>query len=200
MKWDAIRARVMSTDKKLRVGVVGGGAGGVELILSMQVRNTALCPLLSALCCSASHLPLPPQVRLKKDLEAQGKSADLVEYFILSSGKTVLPAHSPNAQKEFAAILAERNVQVEYGCKVVGAEASTEGRSKLVCVDGRYFECDECVWCTSAAAQVWLKDTGLELDSKGFIAVHSSLESRNSKGIFAAGDIAVCGVVWCGVV
>jgi hypothetical protein len=37
MKWDAIRARVMSTDKKLRVGVVGGGAGGVELILSMQV-------------------------------------------------------------------------------------------------------------------------------------------------------------------
>ena len=37
--------------------------------------------------------------------------------------------------------------------------------------DGSAIEYDEAIWCTQGGAQRWLKDTGLELDAHGFIAV-----------------------------
>ena len=50
-------------------------------------------------------------------------------------------------------------------------------------------ECDECVWCTSAGAQTWLRETGLALDAGGFVRVSPTLESVNSPGVFAVGDV-----------
>lgn len=38
--------------------------------------------------------------------------------------------------------------------------------------------------------QEWLKETNLELDEGGFIAVSPSLESLNCADVFAAGDVA----------
>jgi selenide,water dikinase len=37
-RWDLIRERVIDSSKPTTVAVVGGGAGGVELALSMQAR------------------------------------------------------------------------------------------------------------------------------------------------------------------
>ena len=43
-RWDVILARVLASDDTAtsRIVVVGGGAGGVELALSMQARNGAV--------------------------------------------------------------------------------------------------------------------------------------------------------------
>ena len=49
---------------------------------------------------------------------------------------------------------------------------------------------DEAIWCTQGGAQDWLKETTLNLDDGGFIAVHPTLESTNQDSVFACGDVA----------
>ena len=48
--------------------------------------------------------------------------------------------------------------------------------AQLHCADGSTIEYDEVIWCTQGGAQPWLRETGLELDGHGFIAVHPTLE------------------------
>jgi len=143
--------------------VVGGGAGGVELALSMHAR-------------------------LQRELVARGAPVRTVRVSLVSRSATLMPLHSPAARAAFARILGERGITVHLGKEVERAW----GRS-LVCSDGSFIACDECIWCTSAGAQGWLKETGLTLDSAGFVLVQPTLESVNSPDVFAVGDI--CSIV-----
>jgi len=60
-RWLALLARVQQhTHGRLRVAVVGAGAGGVELILSMQYR-------------------------LRQELQSRGHNPDLLEFHLLSA-------------------------------------------------------------------------------------------------------------------
>ena len=52
-------------------------------------------------------------------------------------------------------------------------------------------EFDACFVVTAVAPPAWLRQTGLELDAAGFIAVDPTLQSRSHPNIFAAGDIAM---------
>lgn len=50
-------------------------------------------------------------------------------------------------------------------------------------------DCDACVWCTQASAAPWFADSGLPVDSEGFIAVNEYLQLDGGPGnVFAAGD------------
>ena len=66
----------------------------------------------------------------------------------------------------------------------------------LVTSIGNHILFDECVWCTSAAPQPWLRDTGLELDAHGFISVDDDLRSSNTTDVFATGDVATMKNYW----
>eukprot|EP00941_MAST-03F_sp_MAST-3F-sp1_P001983 g1983.t1 len=173
-RWEEIIKRVtadsiISVSQPLDLAVVGAGAGGVELALSMQCR-------------------------LEKELQKAGKAKGCVRYSIFSSRDVVLPAHSVQAQRIFSRILAERGWIVHLASRVVGVETKENGKKRyLVTSEGKQVACDECVWCTAAAAQPWLRASGLETDGRGFIRVHPTLESINSPNIFAAGDI--CDIV-----
>ena len=56
--------------------------------------------------------------------------------------------------------------------------------------NGDAHEFDACFLVTAVAPPAWLRQTGLELDAAGFIAVDPTLQSRSHPNIFAAGDIA----------
>lgn len=157
-RWDCILERVVATKKPLSIVVVGGGAGGVEMVLSMQTR-------------------------LVKELEARGKSPSLVNFTVATRSHTVLQAHSPAAQRLFRDILKERQVVVETSCEVTSMK-----KGALVCANGKEITCNEVIWCTQAGCQSWLKDTGLQLDDKGFIAVGPTMQSKSHPEVFAAGD------------
>ena len=162
-RWDHIRSRVLESPAggKTTVAVVGGGAGGTELALSMQAR-------------------------FHKDLAAAGKGKSAVEVVLLTRGKRVLGYHSLAASQTFQRILADRKIKVLVEHGVVGVEEGV-----LVCSNGARVLFDECVWCTQAGAQPWLKSaTELQLDKGGFIMVDESLQSVNTPNVFAAGDIA----------
>ena len=162
-RWDYIvsRAKALGDAKEgIRLAVVGGGAGGVELALSMQAR-------------------------LRREFSKLGADPNLVDVTLVSRNDVVMPSHSKMVQNIFMKLMKERSINL-----VLGKEAVEVKKKTIICNDGTQVVFDECVWCTQAGAQAWLKETGLKLDKDGFIEVQETLESVNTKDIFSVGDIS----------
>eukprot|EP00301_Raphidiophrys_heterophryoidea_P026159 c8961_g1_i1.p1 GENE.c8961_g1_i1~~c8961_g1_i1.p1 ORF type:complete len:790 (-),score=194.73 c8961_g1_i1:83-2452(-) len=162
-RWETIRQRVLAANSlhPLQIAVVGGGAGGVELCLSMQAR-------------------------LRRDIQAQSRVPEACFKFILfSRTQKLLPTHAPRVGRIFGEILRTRNVEVHLNCDIVGVQDD-----KLVSSTGASFQFDECLWCTQAHAQEWLRSTGIQLTGDGFVAVNQYIQSPSHPNIFAAGDVA----------
>jgi selenide, water dikinase len=144
----------------MTIAVVGGGAGGVELLLSMQYR-------------------------LRHELKALGRNPEALKFVLLTSGETILPTHNPGVRARFVKVLQARNALVYTHAEVVQVSPGC-----LHTKDGRTFDADETMWVTQAGGPAWLQSTGLALDYRGFILVHPQLQSLNDPLVFAAGDIA----------
>jgi selenide,water dikinase len=132
-RWNVLVQRVLGTEAPFTFAVVGGGAGGVELVLSMQAR-------------------------LRKELARVGRPVELVTAVLVTHTPAVLPSHNATVQRKFARLLAERGVKVYLGRHVT----AVRGRF-IVSDAGEDIEADEVIWCTQASTQEWLRTTGLEL-------------------------------------
>ena len=159
-RWLALLERVRRHPGKTRIGIVGAGAGGVELTLAMQFR-------------------------LRNELLALKRNPDELEFHLFEAGPHMLPTHNARVRAAFAHTLAARGVRVHCGAAVAQV-----GAGRLALANGTAFEIDETVWVTRAGGAAWLRDTGLALDAEGFIEVKDTLQSVTDPDIFAAGDIA----------
>ena len=162
-RWDDILARVLAlpAGSVARIVVVGGGAGGVELTLSMQARLSR----------ELARVGRDPSSQLSVTLV--GRSAEL------------MPQHSRGVRAIFSRIFADRGLTALLGTTIAYATPT-----ELHTTDGRAIPYDEAIWCTQGGAQDWLRSTSLALDAGGFIAVHPTLESTNTPDVFACGDVA----------
>ena len=145
---------------RMTIAVVGGGAGGVELLLAMQYR-------------------------LRHELKALGRHPEDLQFVLLTSGESILPTHNPGVRDRFYKVLQARNVEVHTHAEVVQVSPGC-----LHTRDGRTFDADETMWVTQAGGPAWLQSTGLALDDQGFIQVNPQLQTLNDPLVFAAGDIA----------
>jgi selenide, water dikinase len=159
-RWLQLLERVRALHTPFTIAVVGGGAGGVELVLSMQYR-------------------------LRQELQALGRSPELLRFVLLTAGDTILPTHNPGVRARFARVLQARGVAVH-----TRAEVTQVAPGCLHTQDGRRFDTDETLWVTQAGGPAWLQSTGLALDAHGFIKVNEQLQTLNDPKIFAAGDVA----------
>ena len=159
-RWLLLLERVQKHAGATCIAVVGGGAGGVELTLSMQYR-------------------------LRQELGAAGRNPDELRFHLLTSGATILPTHNAGVRRAFERALAERGVVLHCNAAVteVGAGSLRTARGETV-------HADEIVWVTQAGGAAWLRDTGLALDADGFIQVRDTLQTVTDANVFAAGDIA----------
>ena len=145
---------------RMTIAVVGAGAGGVEMLLSVQYR-------------------------LRNELKALGRSSESLRFVLLTAGDRLLPTHSRGVRERFARVLHARNVEVHTQAEVVQVSAGC-----LHTRDGRTFDADETLWVTQAGGPDWLHDTGLALNAQGFIQVNQYLQTVSDPRVFAAGDIA----------
>ena len=93
-RWERLERRVRASPRKLRIAVVGAGAAGVELTLSMQ----------HALAAGSSPFPAP-------------------EFHLFGAAPTVLPTHNRGARRRFGRLLAARGVRVHLGARVTRVDA-----------------------------------------------------------------------------
>ena len=96
-RWERIVARVTKDARPLRIGVVGGGAGGVELTLAMQHR-------------------------LRRLLIETGESPERLRFVLVTAGR-LLPTHNASVGRIFARVLGERDVELHLDSEVVAVEA-----------------------------------------------------------------------------
>ena len=158
--WDALLKRATTATNTLRLAIVGGGAGGVELSLATQYH-------------------------LRNELRQAGKDPALIENHLLTETRQVLPTHNPRVRAKFERVLSERGIRVYLNHRV--AEVTNH---KLICENGARIGYDGLIWVTSASAQTWLAESGLATDDQGFVKVDVCLQSLSHPNVLAAGDIA----------
>ena len=130
--------------------------------------------------------------RLCTEMTKRGMTREQLEVSLYAKGLTVMPSHNEKVREIVTRIMEEKGINVVYGAEIAEIDVTTfEGKDELelVCVDGRRFSFDESVSCTSAQAQGWLAESGLETTSDGFVCVQSTLESTNTPNVFASGDV-----------
>jgi NADH dehydrogenase FAD-containing subunit len=183
-RWELIVDKVKAITAPKHFCVVGAGAGGMELALSMQHR-------------------------LRNILRQIGKPEDWVKFTLLGRSDHLMPSHAPGIRSIFQRLLQERGIALLTGAEVVDVQVHAQlggpQVSTLVLKDGRRVQFDECLWCTEGAPQAWLTATGLGLEGgSGFLAVRQTMQctipsAAGDDGlpqvatggcVFAAGDVA----------
>ncbi|MFE8071433.1 selenide, water dikinase SelD [Marinobacteraceae bacterium S3BR75-40.1] len=159
-RWEDLLARLRDHSGRLRIAVVGAGAGGVELILAMQYR-------------------------LVNEFRRQGKNPNGLEFHLFNAREQILPTHNNRVRRRFLDVIHARKIVLHNNSEVVKVTDR-----QLMTADGRPHEFDEVLWVTQAGGPAWLQETGLALDNDGFIKVEDTLQTVTDPDIFAAGDIA----------
>ena len=159
-RWAEVRQRVLARAARTRIAVVGAGAGGVELLLS--VRHA-----------------------LENLRRETGHPREAPEYHLFFDSETILPTHNRRVRAKFQRLLQRRGIRLYPGLRVI----QVRGRI-LYLEDGSTHELDEILWVTRASAAGWLRESNLEVDAQGFVKVDATLESTSHPGVFAAGDVA----------
>lgn len=151
--WDGLAGAAAHVPQ--RIAVVGGGAAGVELLLSMQHRL------------------------------AQTAAAGRLRFLLVTEAGRLLPSHAPAARAVFERVLRARNIDIHYRSRVARVEPGS-----LVTADDQRIVADAIVWATGSGAPPSLRNTGLALDTAGFVAVNAQLQAIMHPDVFAAGDCA----------
>ena len=159
-RFEALRERVLAAKGRARIGVVGAGAGGVELLLSVERR-------------------------LKGDVAASGGDPAGLSFTIVAASDELLPSFPAAFRRRFRAVCDRRGIRV-----ITGARVTAVDKGLIHLHTGQSIALDEILWTTQAAPAAWLRDTGLALDDRGFVRVSAALNSVSHPEVFAAGDAA----------
>jgi selenide,water dikinase len=159
-KFDSLVARCKLPDGPKRIAVIGGGAGGVELLLSVRTRLLA----------EVATAPGPDAVGLS---------------FALITAGEILETHNRRVRDAFRRAFAARGVELYERRRVRELTPST-----VEFDNGSPIEIDAALVTTDAAGPPWFRETGLALDSGGFLATGPALQTLNDLDVFAAGDCA----------
>ena len=164
-RWLGIKDRLLTRDTACNIGVAGGGAAGIELILAMQhaLKDSVKIHHFH-LFQKGLGLPENYPSAFQKKLAAVFKSR-------------AIKVHKGSAITQIDEIVSadgKRNLKIHLSDSQEKSDA----------------EFSEIFWCTQAAAPAWPKKSGLACDAEGFIQVNHALQSTSHKFVFAAGDVA----------
>ncbi|WP_424406565.1 FAD-dependent oxidoreductase [Microcoleus sp.] len=188
-----ISERQNHPQKPLRIAIVGGGAGGVELALNMQSRMAKEEGFGSGFCNGCNGW-------IFNNTTGKFKQEEGLEIHLFHSGAELMPGHNYRVRHRLKEILISRGIKVHLMEKVRAIEnqemieiASNAQlpmpNAQIYCESGLKVECEIVFWVTQASAANWIKESGLATDSKGFMQVNDCLQSVSHPNVFGAGDI-----------
>ena len=188
-----ISARQNHPQKPLRIAIVGGGAGGVELALNMQSRLAKEEGFGSEQCRGFSGF----NGWILKET-GKFKQEEALEIHLFHRGAQLMSGHNQRVRRRLQKILISRGIQLhlnEKVCAVKKIERETNSQLAITdyqisCKSGLKVECDRIFWVTQASAANWIRESGLAADSNGFMQVNDCLQSVSHPNVFGAGDIA----------
>src|SRR3989454_6378736 len=157
-RFEALQARVPARKGRSAVALVGAGAGGVELLLSVEHR-------------------------LRQAVRQAGFDAGGLSFVLISDVPNILSGFPAAFRARFHAVLAARGIAVITGAPVTRVEAG-----RLMLAGYGPLAADEILWTTQAAPARWLAKAGLPLDARGFLRVDATLRVAGRDDVFAAGD------------
>jgi selenide, water dikinase len=162
--WYQVCEEFSSNTELMRIAIVGGGAGGVELALSMQaglLRNNGVI----------------------LEIHLLGRDTQLMPSYHPSAGNNLKKVLLSRGIKLHLG---------ENVCRVEEKKSTPDSSLKfeIICQSGLTLECNKIFWVTQASAPQWIKETGIRTDEQGFILVNEALQSLSHPNVFAAGDIA----------
>ncbi|MEP4378517.1 MAG: selenide, water dikinase SelD [Alphaproteobacteria bacterium] len=155
-----LTGEIRGHDGPFHIAIAGGGGGGVELTLAL------------------SH-------RLRAAAIGLGKAPSDFHFAIVEAEDTLLPGYNPAARRKLTRALSDRGIAVHTGVKV---ERVTPDAVHIS--NGQSLPSDKTILVTSAGPPLWLADTDLARDDRGFVRVDDRLRSPSHPRLFAAGDAA----------
>nr|WP_309224546.1 selenide, water dikinase SelD [Halomicronema sp. CCY15110] len=154
-----------ATPGPISLAVVGGGVGGVELTLNMQMRLWQL-------------------------LDEVGRSRDDLTIHLFHRGDEIANGRNRSTRQRLHRRFVERGVQLHLPESVCEITAVGPDQRQVRCESGLTVTCDRVFWVTNAAAPGWIQGSGLATDDDGFLLVKDTLQSCSHPHVFAAGDVA----------
>lgn len=160
-KWHRLVEEVSNhPSQPIFLGIVGGGAGGVELALTMQSG-------------------------LNRVLQIAQSPLSNLQIHLFDRGSELMENHHQWIQKRMKKLLKRRGIQLHLSENICEVQPQL-----IRCESGLSVKCDRVFWVTQASAPNWPKISGLATDEAGFILVNNNLQSVSHPNVFAAGDIA----------
>ncbi|MGF1603918.1 MAG: selenide, water dikinase SelD [Thermosynechococcaceae cyanobacterium] len=160
-QWQRLIAQVkLAPTTPICLAVVGGGAGGVELALTIQYQ-------------------------IQQILQTAEQPLDHVQVHLFHRGDQVMTGHNGWVRNRFHRILERKGIHLHLEKSVQEVHAGI-----IYCKSGFKLTCDRIFWVTRASAPLWPRAAGLATDDRGFIQVSPTLQSISHPPVFAAGDIA----------
>jgi len=151
---------IAGKDEPFHIVVVGGGAGGVELTLSLDGQ-------------------------LRRDATVLARNPDDLSLTIVEASDKLLPTYNAAARRRLVHTLANRNIAVRTDTKLtqIGADSVTLS-------SGETLAADRTILVTNGGTPPWIAESGLALNDRGFVRIDDDLRSPSHANVFAAGDLA----------
>lgn len=106
---------------------------------------------------------------------------------VVESEPSILSSLPSKARRAMIHILRRFQTQIASNMHL---ERFDQEKKSLIFNQGATVEADSIFWTTTAIGHPWLRQTGLQLDEKGFILVKPTLETLTQEGVYAVGDVA----------
>ena len=152
-------AQASAKSKSVRIVIVGGGIGSIEIAFCLHKR-------------------------LQDDPDSLGfGSSAKAELSLVTGGKRVGAGLLPATQDKVLEHFGQRDITAVEGSRV--AEINQD---HLLLTNGNRVDADVVIWATSAIAPQLLGELGFETDGRGFLSTRPTLQTVTSDRVFAVGD------------
>ena len=158
--YHGLTERIRTHEGPFHLTVVGGGAGGVELILGLSFR-------------------------LREAAKELGREPGSFSFTLIEANNVLLPRYNAAARAKMVRALKTRNIDLRLGAAVTSITAT-----RVELAGDKSVPSDQTILVTSAGPPKWLAETSLARDDHGFVRVDDHLRSPSHPQVFAVGDAA----------